>query len=254
MAGAGFKSWVDGDILTASDVNTYLMQQAVMVFADASARSTAITAPSEGMVTYLTGTDAIEYYDGSSWVGVNDLSAIQNSIMDAKGDLIVATADNTPARLAVGTDGSVLVADSGETAGVKWAAPLASDAAFVSTEQSTTSTSYTDLATSGPAVTVTTGTKALVIVKARLFANDSAQAAYMSTEISGSSSVSAADDYGLVQSSTGTQAPRLNVASAHVYTGLTAGSNTFTAKYRSSNASSAAYFRYREIIVIDLGS
>lgn len=122
MAGAGYKSWVDGDILTAADVNTYLMQQAVMRFADSAARTSAIAAPSEGMVSYLVDTDAIEYYDGAAWVGINDADAIQNSIVDAKGDLIAATADNTPARLAVGTNGYVLTADSAEATGLKWAA------------------------------------------------------------------------------------------------------------------------------------
>lgn len=47
---------------------------------------------------------------------------VNKAIVDAKGDLIVATAADTPARLAVGMDGQVLTADSGETAGVKWAA------------------------------------------------------------------------------------------------------------------------------------
>jgi hypothetical protein len=48
--------------------------------------------------------------------------AVQRSLVDAKGDLIAATADNTLARLPVGTNGHVLTADSAETAGVKWAA------------------------------------------------------------------------------------------------------------------------------------
>ena len=67
MAGAGFKTFAVGEVLTATNVNTYLMQQAVMVFADASARSTAITAPSEGMVTYLTGDNTFWFYNGSAW-------------------------------------------------------------------------------------------------------------------------------------------------------------------------------------------
>ena len=45
---------------------------------------------------------------------------VQNGLVDAKGDLLVATADNTPARLAVGGNGTVLVADSSATAGVAW--------------------------------------------------------------------------------------------------------------------------------------
>ena len=52
-----------------------------------------------------------------------DLSGyVANSLVDAKGDLISATADNTPARLAVGTNGHVLTADSAESTGLKWAA------------------------------------------------------------------------------------------------------------------------------------
>lgn len=57
-----------------------------------------------------------------SWVAQDDSNAIQNAIVDAKGDLISATAADTPARLAVGANGTVLTADSTEATGLKWAA------------------------------------------------------------------------------------------------------------------------------------
>jgi len=70
MAGAGFKTFTVGEVLTATDVNTYLMQQTVMVFATAAARSSAIAAPSEGMVTYLTDSNSLWYYDGAAYVEI----------------------------------------------------------------------------------------------------------------------------------------------------------------------------------------
>lgn len=54
------------------------------------------------------------------WVAQDDSNAIQNAIVDAKGDLIAATAADTPARLAVGTNGQVLIADSTAATGLKW--------------------------------------------------------------------------------------------------------------------------------------
>jgi hypothetical protein len=63
-----------------------------------------------------------------SWVAQDDSNAIQNAIVDAKGDLIAATAADTPARLAVGTNGHVLTADSTAATGIKWAAPVSSSA------------------------------------------------------------------------------------------------------------------------------
>ena len=58
-----------------------------------------------------------------STVFTNAGNAVQKSTIDAKGDLLVGTADNTIARLAVGTNGHTLVADSTESTGLKWAAP-----------------------------------------------------------------------------------------------------------------------------------
>ena len=58
-----------------------------------------------------------------TWVTTDDTNAIQNAIVDAKGDLIAATAADTPARLPVGTNGQVLEADSTTATGLKWATP-----------------------------------------------------------------------------------------------------------------------------------
>jgi hypothetical protein len=65
-----------------------------------------------------------------SWVAQDDSNAIQNAIVDAKGDIIAATANDTPARLAVGTNGQVLTADSTAATGLKWAS-AASTPTFV---------------------------------------------------------------------------------------------------------------------------
>jgi hypothetical protein len=129
MAGAGYKLYATGDVLTAAQVNTYLQEQTVMVFADAAARTTALTSVlAEGMVSYLKSTKVVEIYTGSAWVSLDDPTAIQNSIVTAKGDLIGATASSTPARLAVGTDGQILTADSTAATGIKWAAVSSSSA------------------------------------------------------------------------------------------------------------------------------
>lgn len=68
-----------------------------------------------------------------SWVAQDDSNAIQNAIVDAKGDLIAATAADTPARLAVGTNGQVLTADSTAATGIKWATPTSGSMTLLST-------------------------------------------------------------------------------------------------------------------------
>jgi hypothetical protein len=66
------KVFTAGSVLNAADVNTYLMDQAVMTFADSTARSSAIASPTNGMFTFLTGSESLEYYDGAGWVSVNN--------------------------------------------------------------------------------------------------------------------------------------------------------------------------------------
>jgi hypothetical protein len=73
MAGAGYKLFTTGQVLTAAEVNTYLQEQVIMVFASATARTTALSGVlSEGMVSYLKDTNATEVYDGSAWVGIGN--------------------------------------------------------------------------------------------------------------------------------------------------------------------------------------
>lgn len=76
MAGAGFKTFVAGQVLGASDVNNYLMQQSLMVFSNLAAGTASIgTAVSEGMHLYDLSTNIISAYDGSTWVPIVNTSA-----------------------------------------------------------------------------------------------------------------------------------------------------------------------------------
>ena len=71
MAGLGYKNFNTGDVLTAGDVDNYLMEQTVMVFADSAARTTALASVlAEGMISYLKDTNSTEYYSGSAWAAI----------------------------------------------------------------------------------------------------------------------------------------------------------------------------------------
>ena len=74
--GSGYKAFTAGEVLTASDVNNYLMEQSVMVFADSTARASTIGTANfeEGMVSYLEDSDTVEVYDGSAWGGIAPVS------------------------------------------------------------------------------------------------------------------------------------------------------------------------------------
>jgi len=79
MAGAGLKTFTAGEVLTASDVNTYLAQQAVQVYATSAARTAAVPTPSEGMVSYLQDFNITESYDGANWHPIDSVINVRSA-------------------------------------------------------------------------------------------------------------------------------------------------------------------------------
>lgn len=121
--------------------------------------------------------------------------------------------------------------------------------ASVSTTQTTTSTSYVDLTTPGPAITVTTGTIAIALYNISTSNSATNSATYSSVAVSGASSVVASDAWSLLFD--GNASTNFNrCGAAHVFTGLTPGSNTFTLKYKVGSGTGS--FSNREINIIPL--
>lgn len=122
-----------------------------------------------------------------------------------------------------------------------------SESAAVLVQETSTSTSYDDLATQGPAVTVDTGPNAMVIVHGSM-ANSGTGSARMSYEVSGSTSIAGADNRGVgVYGSANTGVLASGVT---LHSDLVPGSNTFTAKYRVSSGTGT--FLSRRIVVFPL--
>jgi hypothetical protein len=143
---------------------------------------------------------------------------IQPTIVDAKGDLLTATANDTPARLPVGTDAQILVADSTASTGLKWATPASGGGMTLLSTTSLTgaatitissiSQSYTNLYILITGLTVTTGAYTLKLRPGASNANNYSNIAgatvassnpdYISPGNAGHSASSAVNDYALV--------------------------------------------------------
>jgi hypothetical protein len=112
-------------------------------------------------------TDNVWYPIGT---GVHTHDYVANTLVDAKGDLLVGSAADTVARLAVGTNNHVLTADSSATNGVKWAAPAAGGKVLQVVQGTTTSgmtsttTSYADTNLTASITPSSTTSKVLVLI------------------------------------------------------------------------------------------
>jgi hypothetical protein len=195
-AGLGFKDFTTGEVLTAADVDGYLMQN-IWVFATATARDAAVTSPQEGNFAFTKDNNSLWYYDGAAWVasgatgdiegvtagigisggGTSGTVTVTNSMataIDAKGDLVVGTGADTFAKLTVGANNTILTADSAEATGLKWASPAGGGKvlqvvqATTATSTQIASTSYTDTGLTGT-ITPTLNTSKILVMATQGF-------------------------------------------------------------------------------------
>lgn len=97
MAGLGYKAFAAGEILTAANLQGYATDQSVMVFASAAARSAALAAPDQGMVSYLTDSGTTWQYFGLYNVTTNPGGAKVAGWYPIAGACFYATATRSAA-------------------------------------------------------------------------------------------------------------------------------------------------------------
>jgi hypothetical protein len=177
-------------------VNTYLMQQAVMVFTNEAARDAAITSPSEGMIAYLTAPTVPSGTNAS----ITGVKTIHN--------------------------------------GSNWCCVTPVGGRVITAEDIAGASAYTNLTTTGPVVTMVTGTSVIITLSALTLNNVSGNTTDMSVAISGATTLTAgnfAANYGRASQYFSTSNITTSMSATIFVTGLTAGTNTFTAQYQNSN-------------------
>ena len=85
MAGApaGYRTFTAGEVLTAANVQTFLQDQIIAVYADEATANAALASPAEGQFRFLEDSDSFQYYTGSAWVsaGGTDVGFEQNFLL-----------------------------------------------------------------------------------------------------------------------------------------------------------------------------
>lgn len=140
------------------------------------------------------------------------------------GRIFVATGANTIAERSIGT-------------------------ASIVTAENTTGTSYGNLTTLGPQITITTGAQAVAFLSAEVSNNTAGNRCFVSVAVSGASTVAASDDDCLKYQAWGNNANHRGSA-AIMFTGLTPGANTFTMQYKVDGGTGT--FQRRRLILIAL--
>jgi hypothetical protein len=203
------QTYTAGQILTAASM-TSLQQQAVMTFTTEAARDTALPSPTEGMMAYLTAPTVP--------AATGEYTKLPTGIFSVYN----------------GTSWTCLTPVGAET----------------TTGGTTSSSSFTATLSGGgtnPSVTLTTGTTALVTISSWSGTPGTGGFIFAAqgVAVSGASTIAAADRWAL-NSGNGTASPS-GFGATFIFTGLTAGTNTFTLQYKSNSGTGS--WSNRNIIV-----
>jgi hypothetical protein len=203
------QTFTSGQILTAAQM-TALQAQAVMTFTTEAARDAAITAPSEGMMAYLT-TPTVPAATGATTFVPTGIQTIYN--------------------------------------GTNWVC-ITPVSAFTGASGTTTSATYTATLSgspgTNPSVTLVTGTTALVSIRSLIDQNTVGSYALVSVAVSGAGTVAASNNFSMYFSKS--TSASFNMGTTFMLSGLTAGTNTFTMQY-AIDVSGTATFSTRGITV-----
>ena len=149
----GFKVFAVGEVLTAADVNDYLMEQSIGIFANSTARDAQITSPIEGQFCYLADSNVLQLYNGSSWanfIGEGDITGVTAGTNlsggGASGAVTLNLAIDSAVAFADQTASAIILKDYAETdVAVTSATTLAIDLANGNTGTVTLGHNVTDI-------------------------------------------------------------------------------------------------------------
>ena len=172
------------------------------------------------------------------------LTAVTNATLTAaQWNASVRDNLNATAPALATTAGSIFVAT-----GTNAIAERIPQTALVSGTDTVTSTAYANTTTPGPAVTATSSAKALIFTSGHQVNNTASASTYLAHEVSGATTIAAADTWALEHRGGTANSDMLNATRTHLETALNSGSNTFTVKYRVSGGTATVQRRHLTVI------